>query len=130
MHTAKQEEDVRELLFYCGNFQEDKMFSQNTCQRCVGFKASTRQQENPLKGSFKKLCNVCRSKASQEPDEAKEGLHDMFESFITFTCDYGAIIGCLFGAWIVYASLHRLPPAPVDVVAALKKPVIVTLAQR
>ena len=101
------------------------MFIQNPCRRCNGFDALNMQEGTFLKGRFKKLCTVCRSKSSDDMDQDKAGLHDVFESFVIFTCDYGAIIGFVFCTWIVYASFHHAQPVRSDVVAASKRPMIV-----
>ena len=60
-----------------------------------------------FRGQFQKLCRACHFSADEAMDQKKTEPDHFFESFISFTCDYGYIIGVIFFVWIVQVSLHR-----------------------
>lgn len=60
-----------------------------------------------LKGQFKKLCRACHFTADEISDEQKTTEQGFIDSFVSFTCNYGYILGLAFCLWVIQASLHR-----------------------
>jgi hypothetical protein len=81
-----------------------------------------------FRGQFKKLCRACHFSADEVTDREKAEPENFIESFVSFTCDYGYIIGLLVCVWVVQASLHR-HPASVAKIEALQKTLSVKTSQ-
>ena len=111
------------------------MSVQTSCHICPDQYRSSLQNlykldQNLFIKPFSDLCNSCHLKPAQRADESKEGLHELVESFMQYTLDYGAIIGYLLCAWAVYASLHRAPSVKPEASTLSKKTVVVKLELR
>lgn len=66
-----------------------------------------RIRHKSLRGQFEKLCRACHFTADEATGQHDPASNNFIESFVSFTCNYGYIIGIIFCIWIVQASLHR-----------------------
>ena len=115
------------------------MIYQSTCGTCIDFMSKLGPKET-LKREFKNLCQACRASLLNKREASSGDSKSNFDntatetgylsSFISFTSDYGYVIAGLFSAWIVYASLHRVPPPRPEPFVTVVKPITLSLASR